>query len=207
MSDNISAIDKAIQAAQARKAAKAGDTVAAPKPAKEPKPPKEAKRPRLSDEEKAARAATKDAERAARKAERDLLRTAKKAERDANRAAPHMSKVDKAAAKLPVLDEQAQLMFNDVTANFDAATVAALAAHLTHFNRVKATERALTQKVAEGDTVKIVSGDPRFVGMTGEVFKAQRIRCYVTVPGANKPVYLFTSDVELVSAASMAKTG
>jgi hypothetical protein len=37
------------------------------------------------------------------------------------------------------------------------------------------------------------------VGQTGTVSKAQRIRCYVEIPGVNKPVYLFTSDVETIS--------
>ena len=215
MSDNISAIDKAIQAAQARKAAKSGDTNVtseasatpkAPKAPKTPKAPSEPKRPRLSDEEKTARTAARDAERATNKATRDVARAAKQAAKQADRKAPHMSKVEKAASKLPTLSEQAQLTVNDITANFSASVVSAIAAHLGHFNRVKATERALGQTIATGDTVKIVSGDSRFVGQTGEVFKAQRIRCYVTVAGAKKPVYLFTSDVELVSAAAVAKS-
>lgn len=214
MSDNISAIDKAIQAAQARKAAKTGTSEAseasatpkAPKAPKAPKEPREPKRPRLTDEEKAARQAAKDAERATKKADREAARAAKRAAKDASRRTPHMSKVEKAAAKLPTLNEQAQIAFNDITANFSASMVSAIAAHLGHFNRVKATERALGQTISTGDTVRIVSGDPRFIGQTGEVFKAQRIRCYVTVSGAKKPVYLFTSDVELVSAAPAAKT-
>lgn len=214
MSDEISAIDKAIQAAQARKAAKAGTSDAseasatpkAPKAPKTPKEPKEPKRPRLTDEEKAARKAAKDAERATKKAEREAARAAKRAAKEAEKRTPHMSKVEKAASKLPALSEAAQVAFNDIIANFGASTVSAIAAHLQHFNRVKATERALGQTISTGDTVRIVSGDPRFIGQTGEVFKAQRIRCYVTVPGAKKPVYLFTSDVELVSAAPVAKT-
>lgn len=211
MSDNISEIDKAILKAQARKAAKNGaaegtDASATPKAPKAPKAPKEPKRPRLTDEEKAARTAAKDAERATKKAEREAARAAKRAAKDAERKTPHMSKVDKAASKLPTLNEQAQIAFNDITANFSASQVSAIAAHLSHFNRVKATERALGQTISTGDTVRIVSGDPRFIGQTGEVFKAQRIRCYVTVAGAKKPVYLFTSDVELVSAAASAKT-
>jgi flagellar biosynthesis GTPase FlhF len=213
MSDNISAIDKAIQAAQARKAAKSGDNTGAPadasatpKAPKAPKEPKEPKRPRLSDEEKAARQAAKDAERATKKAERDAARAERKSAKDTERKTPHMSKVEKAFAKLPPLSEAAQVAINDITANFAAGVVSAIAAHLTHFNRVKATERALGQKVSTGDTVRIVSGDSRFVGQTGTVSKSQRIRCYVEVEGAKKPVYLFTSDVELVTAAATAKT-
>ena len=89
-----------------------------------------------------------------------------------------------------------QLTFNEVTTNFSAEQITALALHLQHFNRVKATERALNQKIEAGMSVRIIGGDPKYIGMTGTVSKAQRIRCYVEVPGIKKPVYLFTSDVE-----------
>ena len=82
-----------------------------------------------------------------------------------------------------------------------------LALHLQHFNRVKATERALGQRVVQGTSVRIVAGDPRFIGLSGTVVKAQRIRCYVEVPGIKKPVYLFTSDVEVQSTSAQASTG
>jgi len=68
---------------------------------------------------------------------------------------------------------------------------------------VQATQRALSQKVAAGDEVRILGGDPRYVGMTGTVSKAQRIRCYVTVGGVNKPIYLFTSDVQVLEGESL----
>ena len=111
-----------------------------------------------------------------------------------------MSKVEKAGARLPALEDAAQRMFNDVTANCTQAQVAALAVHLQFFNRTQATTRALTQKVAIGDTVTIMGGDPRFIGLTGTVSRSQRIRCYVTVEGVNKEIYLFTSDVEVQAA-------
>lgn len=210
-SDSTSAIDAALNKAKQRKAAKSGVTEGSSteKFAKTPKAPKEKpepKRPRLSDEEKAARLAKKDAERAEKKAARDEARAAKKAEREAAKRTPHMSKVEKAASRLPSLIEAAQLIFNDITTNFGRDQVAALAAHLTHFNRVQATSRALNQKIAAGDTVRIVGGDSRFIGQEGTVSKAQRIRCYVAVEGVKKDVYLFTSDVELVKSAAAART-
>ncbi len=210
--ENISAIDQAINAAKARKAAKSGivaedgTVTESPKPAKAPKAPKEKaepKRPRLSDEEKAAKVAARDAERATKKAERDIARSVKKAAKAAEVKTPHMSKVAKAASKLPALTASSEELFGDITVNFPSDQIAALAAHLTHFNRVKATERALNQKIATGDAVRIVGGDARFIGMTGVVTKAQRIRCYVEVANAKKPVYLFTSDVELVAVAAL----
>lgn len=213
MSDSkadVSAIDKAIAAARARKAAKGGDgstnTNTAPKTPKADKGEATPKRPRLTDEEKAAREETRNAERASKKEARDAARAAKRAERETTKRTPHMSKVAKAAAKLPALNDSAQVMFNDITTNFSRDQVNALSQHLQHFNRVKATERALGQKVEVGDTVRIVGGDPRWIGKTGTIAKAQRIRCYVEFEGHSKVVYFFISDVEQVSAAATAQT-
>lgn len=204
--EKMNAIDKAIVAAKARKATK--DTANGEKPAKAPKAEKPApKRPRLTDEQKAERKAKLEADRAERKAARELKRAEKKAEREANRKPAHMSKVLKAGAKLPTLDKATESLFNEATANLTASGIAVLVAHLSHFNRVKATERAAGQKVNTGDTVRITGGDVRYLGMEGTVTKAQRIRCYVDV-GAKKPVYLFTSDVEVTTSAVVAeKTG
>lgn len=205
----VTELDKALASVKARKAAKEGkaEGTTTEKPAKAAKAPKEPsapKRPRLTDEEKAARQATKDQERAAKKAAREEARAAKRAERDAAKQPAHMRKVQKAAEKLGTLNDAMQLLFNEATANGTAADVAALAAHLQHFNRVQATQRALGQAIEAGMTVRIISGDTRFIGQTGTVFKAQRIRCYVNVEGAKKPVYLFTSDVEPVTEAATA---
>lgn len=198
---NVSEIDAAINAMKARKAGKAAaaagsDAPAASAPAAEPS------RPRLTEEEKAARTAARDAERAQRKAAREAARAEKLAAQAAARKPAHMKKVEKAGERLSELSEPAQLLFNEATANLSSADLAQLAAHILYFNRVNATARALTQKLEEGQTVRIVSGDPRFIGKTGTLAKVQRIRCYVTVEGLNKPVYLFTSDVQLATAHS-----
>lgn len=206
--ENVSEIDKALASAKAKQAARKGagvnaDAVATTaKAPKAEKPAKEAKRPRLSDEEKAARASAKETALAEKKAARAVAREAKKAERSASKSPAHMAKVSKAAEKLSTMSEAAQLIFNDATANLSAANVANLAAHLQHFNRVKATERALNQNIEVGQTVTIVGGDPRFIGQTGTITKSQRIRCYCEVTGARKPIYLYTSDVELVKEAA-----
>jgi hypothetical protein len=204
---NVSEIDKALNAAKARSAAKKGTAASTEKPARAPKPAKEPsapKRPRLTDEEKAARASAKSTEQAAKKAARLEARAAKQAARAANRAPAHLKKVDKAAERLPRLTDQAQLEFNSITASFGRDQVAALAAHLSHFNRVQATTRALDQRLTAGMQVRIVSGDPRFVGQVGTVVKSQRIRCYIEVTGAKKPLYCFTSDVTPISSVNAA---
>ena len=135
-----------------------------------------------------------------------MKRAAKKAEREATKRTPHMTKVEKAAGKLPQLNDEAKKILGEVTTNFSRDQVTAIALHLQHFNRVKATERAINQKIEVGDQVRILGGESKYTGMTGEVVKARRIRCFVKVAGVKKEVYCFTSDVEKL-AGEVEKTG
>ncbi len=188
---NAEDIDKAIADAKAKKGQK---------PAKDASE----KRPRLTDDERTARDVQRDKERAEKKTEREAMKLEKQAQRDKDRPAAHMSKVLKASAKLPVLEGTALQLFNDATVNLGVPEVAALAAHLQHFNRTKATERALNQTVGLDDIVLVTGGDARYIGQTGKVTKSQRIRCYVAIEGVKKDVYLFTSDVQVTQAAPKA---
>jgi transcription antitermination factor NusG len=138
------------------------------------------------------------------KTQREARRAVKALER-VNGKAPHMKKIEKAAAALPVMSVVAQKFFDEITPNLSAEQVTSLALHLQHFNRVKATERALNQKLDIGQRVRITGGPTKYVGMAGTVDRAQRIRCFINIPGFRKPVYLFTSDVELI--AEMQATG
>jgi flagellar biosynthesis GTPase FlhF len=192
----LSAIDKALAAAKARKALK---EASAPESEEAPSAkPSRAKAETQPDFAKAQKKEALAAARAAAKATREAERQARREAKSADVKGPvHMKKVEKAASKLPALNDTAQVLFTDITTNLSAAQVAAIALHLQHFNRLKATERAIDQRVAPGDHVTIVGGDPRYVGMTGTVDRAQRIRCYVNVPGVRRPVYLFTSDVQV----------
>lgn len=164
------------------------------KPAKEPKAAKE----KPTDEAKVAAAAKREEERAAAKAQRDEVRAAKKAQKLAEAAAKksaHMSKVDRAAAKLPPLEEAAKTVLEEVTSNLSLEQMTALALHIQHIVRRRSTEAAGSAKLEVGQTVRIVtSADPKFVGRTGTVTKAARLRCFVDV-GGKKPAYLFVSDV------------
>ena len=203
--DKMNAVDKAIKAAQARKAAKDAnaktngeDPSAAPEAARAPKE----KKPKLTDEEKAAKKKADDEAKAARKEERRKAREESKAKREADRKTPHMSKVARAAEKLPTLGNDAQLAFNNITTSLSRNDITALATHLQHFNRVQATERALGRKLEVGQRVRIISGESRFTGSEATVSVVQRIRCYVSVPGVKKDVYLFISDVEPVAEES-----
>jgi hypothetical protein len=173
----IALIDEAINQAKAKKA-------------------QTPRKPALSAEERDAAKAQKLAEREAKKAARELA----KANRPERKKA-HLSKVEKAQAALPSLSEDATRLFNQVTSEISSADCTALAQHLIHFVRVQRTLAATanTSELSPGQQVRITGGDPRFIGLTGTVNKSQRIRCYVDVPGRNKPVYLFTSDCEVIA--------
>jgi hypothetical protein len=206
LDNKLSAIDKALAAATARKAAKAtarGETVTPDAPAVGKPPRKEeateqsTKKSKIDAAAKAAREEEREAARAQRKVEREARKAAKETTAASKKPA-HMKKVERAAAKLPALNSEMQATFDEVTTNFSAAQLTALALHLQHFNRVKATQRALNQTVEVGCKVRIIGGEPKFIGKEGIVSTARRIRCFVDVPGVNKPVYLFTSDVEVL---------
>ena len=201
----FSAIDKALAAAQARKAAK-GDSSNTVTNIRASKP--KGDKIKLDDASKTAAKMVREEGRKQRqeqlKIQREARRTAKALER-VNGKAPHMKKIEKAAAALPVMSVVTQKFFDEITPNLSAEQVTSLALHLQHFNRVKATERALNQKLDIGQRVRITGGPTKYVGMAGTVDRAQRIRCFINIPGFRKPVYLFTSDVELI--AEMQATG
>lgn len=202
LDSKLSAIDKALAAAKARKAMK--DSQNAPQDAAEKNTTKVVTDNVVKAAKNAERDATRESARAQRTKEREARRAAKATDL-ANKKPAHMKKIASAAAKLPTLSQSAQILFSDITSNLPNDQVIAVALHLQHFNRTKATERALGQRVTAGQQVRITAGDPRYVGKTGTIARAQRIRCYVTIPGIKREVYLFTSDVEIVESA--AKTG
>lgn len=175
--DTMSAIDIAIAKAKARAASRSVENQGE-------------ERPKLSPEER-------EASREAAKAERERIRAEKIARK--SRGPVHMSKVEKAASKLPQLTVAAATIFDEITSNLPAATISALSAHLNHFNRVQATQRAVgAAPLKVGQVVRIVGGDPRFIGQTGHLEKVQRIRCYVKLSDSGRLAYCFTSDVSLL---------
>lgn len=180
---NISKIDAVIAAARARKAEREGEVVVESKP-------------KLSAEERSLRKQQINQEREVRK----QVKLEKKQGK-----AIHMSKVEKAAARLPKMNSTAETAYSEIITNFSATQVAAIALHLQHYNRLKSTELALQSRIETGMSVKISGGDPKFIGCTGTVVEARRIRCFVDVPGFKKPVYCFTSDV--MPLAAPAATG
>lgn len=202
---NISAIDRALAAAKARKAAKEGtDGEHMPKKA-------EKAGPKLNSEEKAAAKTLREQQKAAAKAERDAAREARKQERAAAREAKrqssdkpaHMKKVDRAFSKLPSLNEATQLIFNEATCNLSAQQLDALAQHVLHYNRKMATVNAMSSQMLRiGDTVRVTGGDPKFIGMVGKVVKSRQLRAKIEVPGQKNLVYIFTGQAEIIEANS-----
>lgn len=199
---NISAIDRALAAAKARKAAKeAADPSPMPRKAEktEPKPDTAAK---------AAAKVEKEAQKAAKKAERDAARAARKAAKAAEKGdkkPAHMKKVERALSKLPGLNEPTQLIFNEATCNLSAQQLDALAQHILHHNRQMATVNAMKSEMLRiGDTVRITGGDTKFIGMVGTVVKSRQLRAKVQVPGVEKLVYIFTGQAETIAQAAAA---
>lgn len=211
----MSAIEEALAKARARKAAKeaAGLLPESPAPvaerpkkaAKEPKPAKEAVSP---DREaaKAAKAEARAAKQAQLEADREArrqAREARKAEKAATKAtaAPrsaHMKKVENARAKLLALNSEAELIYNEVTANFSGLMVNAIADHLKLYVRMSSTQRAQAGTAFPiGTKVTIMGGDPKHIGKVGIVTKSQKLRTFVDV-GERKEVYIFTTDAKAV---------
>lgn len=140
-------------------------------------------------------------ERAAAKQIRDAELEQKRLQRAEERAAKqsmkpvHMTKVERAATKLPTLSDDARQFFNDAVAGLSSIEqVSALAQNLAHHVRVAATESSVGVALTVGMEVTINSGAPaEFIGQTATISKAQRIRCYVTV--GDRELYLYNSDV------------
>lgn len=133
------------------------------------------------------------------KAEKAKVRAEKKAEREANKPLKHQAKLDRARAQLPELEPVAQEMFDLLVRDYTADHLETLSAHLSFHVRQLQTRTAVDSTLAVGQTVRIKSGNQRHLGKVGVVTRAQRIRCYVSVPNVEKEIYLFTSDVEPIA--------
>lgn len=226
--NNMSAIDRALAAAKARKAqrdalygtSQSDETSPAPekKASTPPVPKAKPSKPSAEDREaektkrdearsarelaKAQKLAAEDAAKAARKAERDAAKAAKRAAKDEEKTSKkpaHMKKVDRARAKCPTLSGDAEALFGEIVANLSAQQIDALAQHLIVHNRAMATLRATQlDPLPLGATVRITGGEARFVGMMGEVVHSQKLRAKVQVPGVSKPVYIYNGQAEVV---------
>lgn len=159
------------------------------------------------DDKKAEREALKKAreeKRAARKAAREEKKAAKAAERAAKGSGDKL--VEKALSKLPKLDENTAALVAQIVecTHAHSASLAAVIDHLKFAANVAGRAQAKAVEVEAGDAVRIVGGNPKYVGMVGIVERAAKLRCHVAVPGKDTTIYLFNSDVEVVDPDSLA---
>jgi hypothetical protein len=230
----ISAIDRALAAAKARKAA-LGDAsqsavaktevTSAEIPSRQKSKPK-AEKPTDADREAAraardaarverlnakaaklaAEAETKAAAKVAREAAKAEKRAAKEAEKATKKPA-HMKKVERARAKCPPLSDAAQLIFSEITANLSAGQIDALAQHLLVHNRATATILATRSPALPlGATVRITGGEAKWIGAMGTVVHSQKLRAKVEVSGVSKPVYIYNGQADVVQTAQSASS-
>lgn len=204
--ERMKKIDEAIKRAQAQKAA--GGVAAPAGESVEERAKRLAAERTLKVKEKDEE---REAKRLARQAEIERLRAERKAERDKkreeklasaiDRGPAHISKVEKAAANLPPMNEDTQLIFDEAK-KLRPTDIEVLAAHLAFEARKTATIAASTSNLKVGQQVTIIGGQPRYIGQSGTVTKVQRIRCFVQLDSNGKEIYLFTSNVVPVATAA-----
>jgi hypothetical protein len=195
-SNKISAIDRALAAAKARKAAnKAQGGEDSPKEAG-PTPDKAAAKA-AREAERAQKAELRAAEAQKRAEDRAARKAAKAAASGAERPTAHMKKVERARSKCLPLGSEAERVYGDVTANLSAGQITALAQHLLVHVRATQTLRALKATQAPvGSVVRITGGDPRYIGAVGTVVHSQKLRTAVQIAGVRRPVYIYTGESE-----------
>lgn len=208
----ISAIDKALAAARARKAAKEAEVERAAIESVDGGSEDGDLRLVTTKVSAEAAAAAKAARKAQREADREAAKLRRAEERDARREAKaqrdsqknhdnvHMKKVDKLRARLPELTGELLAVYDDAVSRFSAQELNSLAQHLLVKVREAATAGSRSAVVELGSRVEILGGEPRFIGRVGKITKVQRIRCFVELEGVRSPVYAFISDVRVVDS-------
>lgn len=195
----LSAIDRALAAAKARKAAKDKQEVDA----------SGAEQARPSREERALQRAQREEEFRKAREERRNRREQEKSEKKyrAPTGLPtHMKKVNNAKAKLPKMDATVSEAFNDLTRRFDVTQLTALSMHIQLHNREALTLKSTKSPPLKlGTTVRITGGDPKFVGLVGQVVHSQRLRARVKVPGLKYEVYVYSCEAEETQQATVAE--
>lgn len=207
----LTAIDRALAAAKARKAAKdssndssAGkqdftsiaklDTESTQTPPRTPRADtaaREAKQAQLKQEREERRQA-----REAKKAERASQRETDLSTRKNN---AHMKKVETAKLRLPIMDAPSETAYNELINKLTDQQLCTLAEHLRFKARLTSTKSAPTTALAVGTRVRITNGEGRYIGLVGTVTKSQRLRSFVSVPKYRRDAYVFTSDLEVVT--------
>lgn len=113
----------------------------------------------------------------------------------------HEAKINKYENTLPTPSEEVSELL-DLTSALSTSDMNVLHAHLGIAIRRRGVTTSSTPAPTEGAQVKIVSGDPRYIGIVGTATRVRRARSYVTIPGRAKPLYLFTTDLESLEQAT-----
>src|SRR5574342_1200722 len=123
--------------------------------------------------------------------QKNVRTPAPKKEKSVRQPAPRRQLPELSTIALDVLEQFKSL---------DPADRCVFLGHAQEFSRVDGiiTSKSGDELVEIGDTVIIVSGSSKYLGKTGRVSTARRVRVYVDVNGVDKPVYLFRSDVRKV---------
>lgn len=143
----------------------------------------------------------RDAAAAKRKEERDAKRLARELKRQQefmNRPPAHMSKVEKAAERLPPLSDDLTASYSSLVGQFSVGELSLLIAHLQVSNRAQQTLASNGVNFSEGQQVRIIASenDASLIGKVGTVTEMRKIRVLLDVEGVKKPVYLFAADCE-----------
>lgn len=161
----------------------------------------DAAKAKKEQERKDARA-KKEQERADAKKKRDEERAAKKAARPVREKPAHMAKVDSFRNSLPTPSAAVTAILESAK-SLSTSDLNILAAYVGCEARARQTVGATTAKLNVGDKVRIVSGQAtKFIGKEGVITRCQRIRTFVQVPGFEREVYLYNSDVEVLEPAT-----
>lgn len=155
----------------------------------------------LVDEEKQARRLVRRAAKIQREQEQQARRASKRVIRSEklNAKKPaHVMKLDKAALRLPVLDQNLNSTLATLKNSLSMSDIALLNEHLEFAVRSDSTLKAISGNVLKsGDRIEIISGDANHIGKTGIVKNVKRIHAYVDV-GGKRDIYIFTSDCKVV---------
>lgn len=189
--NKLTAIERALAAAKAHKANRtvSGDNLAKTDAVETVRP---------SKEERNAAKAARDAERITRREAKAALKA--ELEATSGKKPTHMKKVERVRSKLPSLGDVAARHFEVITSELSVGQIDALAQHLSLQARALRTLAAGTsQPLPVGASVRIIGGDPKFIGSKGKIVHSHKLRATVHVDGVRRPVYIYTGEAEVVS--------
>ena len=193
----LTAIDRALVAAKARKGTGGGAADEKEPHAKEPVAKAETHPDFAKAQKTAALKEAREAARVKRAADREARGSAKGPAPDGRPT--HMKKVDRARSKCPPLSSPAEALFDEATKNLSLPQLDALSQHLAVHVRAGRTLRAVSiAQLPLGANVRITGGEPKYIGAVGTVVHSSSLRAKVEVPGLRKPVYIYTGEAEPV---------